>query len=103
MDHETYDQLPVSAELFDGKERFLKENTEIMVSFHGTDIIDVAVPDTVELKVTSAPPGVKGDTVSGASKAVTVETGAVVQAPLFINEGDILRIDTRTGAYVTRV
>lgn len=103
MDPETYEQIPLSAAFFKGKEQFLKENIEILVTFHDTDIIGVSIPDTVDLKVTSAPPGVKGDTAAGGSKPVTLETGAVVQAPLFIREGDTLRVDTRTGDYVTRV
>lgn len=103
MDPETYEQTPLSVDRFAGKEKFLKENIGVTVTLHGTDIIDVQIPDTVDLAVTSAPPGVKGDTVSGATKPVTVETGAVVQVPLFVTEGDIIRVDTRNGQYVTRV
>jgi elongation factor P len=103
MDPETYDQIAVAARLFEGKDQFLKENMEIMLTFHGSTVIDVSLPDTVELKVTSAPPGVRGDTATNVTKSVTLETGAVIQAPLFIAEGDVVRVDTRTGGYVTRV
>ncbi|MFW6162262.1 MAG: elongation factor P, partial [Planctomycetota bacterium] len=81
MDPDTYEQLHVPPEVFGGKEQFLKENTHILVTFHGTEIIDVALPDSVELEVTEAPPGIKGDTASGATKPATLETGAVVQVP----------------------
>ncbi|MBL7223179.1 MAG: elongation factor P [Candidatus Brocadiae bacterium] len=103
MDPETYEQLPVSADRFKDSAQYLRENTEIVVTFHGSDILGVTIPDTVDLKVTQAPPGVKGDTATGGSKPVTLETGAIVQAPLFINAGDSIRVDTRTGNYVTRV
>jgi elongation factor P len=103
MDPETYEQMPVPAELFEGREQFMKENIQLMVTFHESKIIDVELPDTVDVEVTDAPPGVKGDTVSGSTKPVTVETGAVVQAPLFVNTGDTIRVDTRSGEYVTRV
>ena len=102
MDPTTYEQMPVNPEAFDGKEQFLKENTELIVAFHGTEIIDIQLPDSVILEVTEAPPGVKGDTASGVTKPVTLETGAVVQAPLFVNQGDKVRVDTRSGQYLER-
>ena len=102
MDPETYDQIPVSPERFQGKEQFLKENTELLVTFHGSDILDIALPDTVVLEVVDAPPGVKGDTASGVTKPVTLETGAVVQVPLFVNKGEKVRVDTRSGQYLER-
>jgi elongation factor P len=103
MDPETYDQITVRGDLFQDKDKYLKENMELIVSFHDTTIIDVQFPDTVDLKVVSAPPGVRGDTVSGVTKPATTETGAVVNVPLFVNEGDTVRVDTRSGEYVTRV
>jgi elongation factor P len=102
MDPETYDQTPVSPEVFQGKEKFLKENTELLVTFHGSDILDIQLPDSVVLEVVQAPPGVKGDTASGATKPITLETGAVVQAPLFVSQGDKVRVDTRSGLYLER-
>jgi len=102
MDPESFEQIPVSADLFKGREQFLKENTELMVTFHGNEIIDVALPDSVVLKVVHTPPGVRGDTVSGATKPAKLETGASVRVPLFVNEGDSVRVDTRSGDYLER-
>ena len=102
MDPESYEQIPISPKVLEGKEQFLTENIELMVTFHGTDVLEVALPDSVVLEVTQAPPGVKGDTASGATKSVTLETGAALQVPLFVNEGDKVRVDTRSGAYLER-
>ena len=102
MDPESFEQFPVARELFEGKEQFLKENMELSVLFHGSDILEVTLPDTVVLKVVEAPPGVKGDTVSGATKPAKLETGATVRVPLFVNQGDTVRVDTRTGLYLER-
>ena len=102
MDPETYDQIPISPKALAGKEQYMIENTELLITFHGTDVIDVQLPDSVVLEVTQAPPGIKGDTASGATKAVTLETGGVLQVPLFVNEGDKVRVDTRSGAYIER-
>jgi elongation factor P len=103
MDTETYDQFTVPAALLGDDARYLVENTEIFVSSHESEILGVDLPVTVDLRVTQTDPGFAGDTATGAKKAATVETGLVVQVPLFVSEGDLLRIDTRTGDYVTRV
>ena len=103
MDTETYDQFTVPAALLGDDARFLVENTEVFVSSHESEILGVDLPVTVDLRVTQTDPGFAGDTATGAKKAATVETGLVVQVPLFVNEGDLLRVDTRTGDYVTRV
>jgi elongation factor P len=103
MDNETYDQFGVSEEMLGDDAKYLKENTEVFVSMYEGEVLGVDLPVTVDLLVTQTDPGLAGDTVSGAKKAATVETGLVVQVPLFINEGDTLRVDTRTGEYVTRV
>jgi elongation factor P len=103
MDSETYDQFAVNAALLGDDAKFLKENTDVFVSSHEGEILGVDLPVTVDLVVTQTDPGFAGDTATGAKKAATVETGLVVQVPLFVNEGDTLRIDTRTGEYVTRV
>ena len=103
MDTETYDQFAVSATLLGDDARFLLENTDVQVSTHEGEVLGVELPVTVDLRVTGTEPGFAGDTATGAKKAATVETGLVVQVPLFVNEGDVLRIDTRTGEYVTRV
>jgi elongation factor P len=103
MDSETYDQFSVPAALLGDDAKYLVENTEVFVSNHENEILGVDLPVTVDLRVTQTDPGFAGDTATGAKKAATLETGLVVQVPLFINEGDLLRVDTRTGDYVTRV
>lgn len=102
MDNETYEQTELTeAQLADAK-KYLKENMDInLLTFNGK-IIGVDLPNTVELEVTECDPGVRGDTATGATKLATLETGYVVKVPLFINQGDVLRIDTRTGAYIER-
>jgi elongation factor P len=103
MDIQTYDQITLGPEQVPPEiARFLKENMEVVVIFHGQSALKVELPAFVNLKVAETAPGLRGDTVSGASKPVTLETGAVIQAPLFINKGDVLKVDTRTGTYVTR-
>ena len=103
MDVETYDQFTVPAALLGDDARYLVENTEVFVSSHESEILGVDLPVAVDLRVTQTDPGFAGDTATGAKKSATVETGLVVQVPLFVNEGDLLRVDTRTGDYVTRV
>jgi len=103
MDSETYDQFAVSGAMLGDDTRYLVENTEVFVSSHENEILSVDLPVTVDLTVTQTDPGFAGDTATGAKKAATLQTGLVVQVPLFVSEGDILRIDTRTGEYVTRV
>jgi elongation factor P len=103
MDNETYDQFTVNGAMLGQDARFLKENTEVFVSMHEGEVLGVDLPVTVDLKVTQTDPGFAGDTATGAKKAATLETGLVVQVPLFVNSGDTLRIDTRNGEYVTRV
>jgi elongation factor P len=103
MDNETYDQFAISAAMLGDDAKYLKENTEVFVSMYEGEVLGVDLPVTVDLLVTETEPGFAGDTASGAKKAATVETGLVVQVPLFVTEGDTLRIDTRTGDYVTRV
>jgi elongation factor P len=103
MDSETYDQFSVPAALLGDDAKYLKENTEVFVSSHESEILGIDLPVTVDLRVVETEPGFAGDTATGAKKAATVETGLVVQVPLFVSEGDLLRVDTRTGEYVTRV
>jgi elongation factor P len=103
MDTETYDQFTIPAALLGDDARYLVENTEVFVSSHESEILGVDLPVTVDLRVIQTDPGFAGDTATGAKKSATVETGLVVQVPLFVNEGDLLRVDTRTGDYVTRV
>ena len=103
MDQETYDQISITTDHLGDKKGFLQENIVVTVLFHNNQPIGVDLPIFVELAISKTDPGLKGDTVSGASKQATLETGAVIQVPLFLEEGDIIKIDTRTGAYIERV
>ena len=103
MNTSTYDQMAISKEAVGDAARFLKENEKVSVLIFEGEVLNIELPSFVELLVTQCEPGVKGDTVSGASKPAELETGASVQVPLFINEGDTLKIDTRSGEYVERV
>ena len=101
MDNSTYEQIPVSAALVEHDD-LLAPNTDVQVLFVRDAPIRVELPTFVELEVTQTDPGVKGDTVSNVTKPAQVETGAVIDVPLFVNEGDRLKIDTRTRAYSAR-
>ena len=102
MDNETYEQLELSKEQLGDALRYLKENMNISLqTFKGT-ILGVDLPNAVELEVVECDPGVRGDTATGATKQAKLETGYSVRVPLFINQGDVLRIDTRTGNYIER-
>lgn len=103
MDNETYDQLNLTEDQIGDISDFLVDNQEVTVAFHGNDPIEVRIPQHMNLKVVKTEPGVRGDTATGGSKPATLETGVVVQVPLFINEGDIIRIDTRERRYIERV
>lgn len=102
MDAETYEQFSLSTATLGDDARFLKENTDVLYDSHEGEILGVELPVTVDLQVTQTDPGFAGDTATGAKKPATLETGLVVQVPLFVNEGDVLRIDTRSGEYLTR-
>ncbi|MGA7721255.1 MAG: elongation factor P [Ignavibacteriaceae bacterium] len=103
MDNDTFEQINVQKELFGDGVDYLKESIEVEILFNGTEIINVEIPIFVNLKVTETEPGFRGDTATGANKPATLETGATINVPLFINVGDILKVDTRIGAYVERV
>jgi elongation factor P len=103
MDSQTYDQFSIPTRTLGDDVRYLKENTDVMYSSYEGEVLGLELPLTVDLVVASTEPGFAGDTATGAKKAATLETGLVVQVPLFVNEGDVLRIDTRSGDYVTRV
>lgn len=102
MDNETYEQLALTAEQLGDAVMFLTENLNVKVLFFNQQPVTAEVPNFVELTVAQTEPGVKGDTASGGSKPATLESGAVIQVPLFINEGDRLKVDTRTGNYIER-
>ena len=102
MDNETFEQASLSEAQLGGSEKFLKENMDCLITSYKGEIMEVELPNTVELKVVDTEPGIKGSTASGGSKPATLETGAVVNVPFFVNVDDVLRIDTRTGAYIER-
>jgi len=103
MDKESYEQMPVEEKFLGEGAEFLKEGETVVLNMVGTDIVAAELPYNVELKVVETVPGVRGDTATGALKPAKVETGASVNVPLFINEGDVIRVDTRTGKYLERV
>jgi elongation factor P len=103
MDNSTYDQTHFSIEQVGDARKWLKENLDVEVLFWRGKPINIELPAFIEYTITKCDPGVKGDTATGATKPATVESGAVVQVPLFVNEGERIRVDTRTGEYVERV
>ncbi len=102
MDVETYEQFPLPNSVLEDVKPYLVENMEIELSSYEREPLDAELPITVDLRVVEAPPGFAGDTATGATKEITLETGLRIAVPLFIEEGDILRIDTRDGRYITR-
>ncbi|HET7627510.1 MAG TPA: elongation factor P [Bacillales bacterium] len=102
MDSNTFEQLELPASQIRRELNFLKENMEVKIVTYEGETLGIELPNTVELAVTETEPGIKGDTQSGGTKSATVETGYSLQVPLFINEGDVLVIDTRSGDYVSR-
>jgi elongation factor P len=103
MDNTTYDQIHVSPATLGSTASFLIEGSTAVLQMYGSEIVGVDIPAAVELAVTETEPGMQGDRVSGARKPATVETGLVVQVPLFVNIGDRIKVDTRSGDYITRV
>lgn len=103
MDQENYDQFALTREQLDDAVSYLKENMTFDVLSYEGEPVDVELPINVELEVTMTEPGFKGDTATGGNKPATLETGLVIQVPLFVNIGDVVRVDTRTGTYQTRV
>ncbi len=103
MDGESYEQIPFSLEQVGDARQYLKENLDVDVLFYKGRPINIELPAFIEATVTHCEPGMKGDTASGATKPATIETGATIQVPLFIKEGEVIRVDTRSGQYVERV
>jgi len=103
MDLETYEQFSLEEKILGENKKFLKENSEIEVLYLEEKVIGIQLPLTVDLKIVATVPGIRGDTVSNVLKPATLETGVVVQVPLFIKEGDVVRINTETGEYLERV
>ncbi|MCA1595483.1 MAG: elongation factor P [Chloroflexi bacterium] len=103
MDMDSYEQMAVPAVTLGSDSRYLKEGVEVAVLTHDGRVMGVELPITLELKITQTDPGLRGDTASGGSKPATLETGAVIQVPLFITEGEVVKVDTRTDSYLGRV
>lgn len=102
MDQETYEQIPLSSEQLGDALKFVKENMLVKILSYKGSVFGVEPPNFVELQVTETEPGFKGDTATGATKPATLETGALINVPLFIEEGEMIRVDTRTGEYMER-
>jgi elongation factor P len=102
MDNETFDQFTLDRKQLEWEINFLKENMNVHIQFYQGEIIGINLPNSVELKVVETEPGIRGNTATGATKNAKLETGLNVQVPLFINEGDVLLIDTREGKYISR-
>ncbi len=102
MDTESYEQPVLNAAVLGGATQYMIDGLEVKLTFYGQESLDVELPTTVDLKITEAEMAVKGDTATGANKLVTTETGLKVQVPLFVEQGDTIRVDTRSGVYVTR-
>jgi translation elongation factor P len=103
MDMETFEQISVPESKIGSQSKYLKENTDVQVVKHREEIVGVNVPDFMELQIVETDPGVRGDTASGGSKPATLEGGAVIQVPFFVNVGDKVKVDTRTDTYLERV
>ena len=102
MDQQSYDQLAISADVLGEGTKFLKDNLEVIGFFYKDKVLNVVIPNFIEVVVTESEPGIKGDTAKGGNKPAKVETGATGLVPLFINVGDKIKVDTRSGAYVER-
>lgn len=102
MDTDSYEQIELNSAQIEYELKFLKENMEVQIMMYHGETLGVELPNSVELTVTETEPGIKGDTASGGSKPATVETGLVVNVPFFVNEGDVLVINTTDGSYVSR-
>ena len=103
MDVETYDQIALNEDVVGDSLKLVKENEVVKICSHNGNVFSVEPPLFVELAITETEPGFKGDTAQGATKPATVETGAIVMVPLFVEQGDVLKIDTRSGEYLSRV
>lgn len=103
MNTETYNQVGVPAEVIEEESKFLTENLDVQVLFYKQRPVNIELPNFIEAKITQCEPGVKGNTATGATKPAIIEPGATVLVPLFVEEGEVIRVDTRTGQYVSRV
>ena len=102
MDTDNFEQFPLTEEQLGDALKYLAEELTVDVLFYKGEAVAVELPNSVNLKVTETPPGVRGDTAQGGTKPATLETGITIQVPLFVNEGDVVKVDTRTGQYLAR-
>lgn len=102
MDNVSFEQMTLDAATLAGAERYLREGDSVVLELYGNEVVEVDLPAAVELLIAETEPGLQGDRVSGARKPATTETGLVVQVPLFVNPGDRIKVDTRSGDYLTR-
>lgn len=103
MNTETFEQIALTPPIFKEPSQFIKENDVVKVLFYGKEAVDIEIPPHVNLEIVETEPGIKGDTVTGATKSAVLETGLTIQVPLFLNVGDAVRIDTRSASYVERI
>ena len=103
MDNETYEQIPVPADFIGDSVKWFKENDNCQLLYADTELLGVQPPMFIEVEITETDPGFKGDTVQGGTKPATIETGAVVQVPMYLNQGEMIKVDTRDGKFVSRV
>jgi elongation factor P len=103
MDQETFEEVAISDEQLGDKKKFLKDNLEVAAYFFKSDFLNINLPNFIEVVIRHTEPGIRGDTAKSGTKLAEVETGAFIQVPLFINEGERIKVDTRTGSYVERV
>lgn len=102
MDQDNFEEIAIPEQVVGDKNKFLKDNLEISAYFYKDEIMNISLPNFIEAKITHTEPGIKGDTAKSGTKPATIETGATIQVPLFINVGDSIKVDTRTGIYVER-
>ena len=103
MDQENFEEIAISEEKVGDKKKFLKDNLEVLGYFYKDETLNINLPNSVQVKITGTEPGIKGDTAKSGTKPAQIETGATIQVPLFVNEGDTIKVDTRTGGYLERV
>jgi elongation factor P len=103
MDNETFEQIPVDVDFIGDNTKWLKENDNCLLLYADTELLGVQPPMFIEVEITETDPGFKGDTVQGGTKPATIETGAVIQVPMYLNQGETVRVDTRDGKFVARV
>ncbi|MBI5182456.1 MAG: elongation factor P [Nitrospirae bacterium] len=103
MDNKNYEQILLTEEQLGESKKYIKENMNVKILFYNEKALGVEVPMFVELKIVKTDPGVRGDTATGGAKPATLETGAVIKVPLYMNEGEVIKVDTRTGEYIERV